>query len=139
MFPEAVNVDAASYVPTVMTKTWFHTGAFVDEARISRHFEHEYWRESDASAGITGLRDVELEAMLLPDSLLPADLDVDELPEAYRALKGGMLRQEVYGLDGTDRADRPYTVSEGNYTIARLQPMIPYENRTRDAPGIPAA
>jgi hypothetical protein len=27
-FPDATNIDAASYVPTVLTKTWFHTGGY---------------------------------------------------------------------------------------------------------------
>jgi RHS repeat-associated protein len=125
VFPDAVNVDAASYVPPVMTKTWFHTGAFLDEARISRHLEDEYLRESDLSEGVAGLTDAEFEAMLLPDSVLPPDLTGDETPEAYRSLKGAILRQEVYALDGTDEADRPYSVSERNYTIKRLQPFGP--------------
>ena len=32
-FPAAATIDAASYVPPVLTKTWFHTGAFFGEAR----------------------------------------------------------------------------------------------------------
>jgi RHS repeat-associated protein len=125
VLPDATNIDAASYVPTVLTKTWFHTGAYFDEARISRHFEDEYWRESDLSEGLKGLSDAELEAMLLPDTMLPPDLDGVEMAEASRSLKGALLRQEVYALDGTDEADRPYTVSESNYTIKRLQPLSP--------------
>ena len=33
-----------------------------------------------------------------------------------------MLRQEVYALDGTPKAAHPYTVTEQNFTIRRLQP-----------------
>jgi RHS repeat-associated protein len=125
VFPDATNIDAASYVPTVLTKTWFHTGACLQEARISRHFEDEYWRESDLSEGLNGLSDTEFEAMLLPDTVLPPELDGGEMAEACRSLKGAELRQEVFALDGTDEADRPYTVSERNYTIRRLQPIGP--------------
>ncbi|MFN8582679.1 MAG: toxin TcdB middle/C-terminal domain-containing protein [Gemmatimonadaceae bacterium] len=32
------------------------------------------------------------------------------------------MRQEVYGLDSTEKADRPYSVLERNYTIRALQP-----------------
>ena len=39
----------ASHVPPVLTETWFHTGAFLDESRISQQFEHEYYREGDTS------------------------------------------------------------------------------------------
>src|SRR6476661_954855 len=42
--------------------------------------------------------------------------------EACRALRGSILRQEVYALDGSDAADRPYSASERNYTIEVLQP-----------------
>ena len=34
-----------------------------------------------------------------------------------------MLRQEVYALDGTPKAEYPYTVSEQNFTIRPLQPQ----------------
>ena len=33
-----------------------------------------------------------------------------------------MLRQEVYALDGTPKEEHPYTVTEQNFTIKRLQP-----------------
>jgi RHS repeat-associated protein len=112
-FPDATNIDAASYVPTVLTKTWFHTGAYFDEARISRHFADEYWHEPESNGGPNGLS----------DSKLPLEIDNGEIAEASRSLKGALLRQEIYALDGTDAADRPYTVSERNYTIKRLQPL----------------
>ena len=33
--PDATNIDAASHVPPVLTRTWFHTGAFLTQA-VSR-------------------------------------------------------------------------------------------------------
>lgn len=65
VFPDATNIDAASYLPTVLTKSWFHTGAYLEEARVSRHFEDEYWWESDLSEGVAALTECEFEAMLL--------------------------------------------------------------------------
>jgi RHS repeat-associated protein len=124
-FPDATNLAAASHVPPVLTKTWFHTGAYPQGPRVSRVFEHEYYRESDLAAGVTGLTEAEFEALRLPDTVLPADLAGEEVREAIRALKGALLRQEVYALDGSAAADRPYTVSESNYTIKRLQPFGP--------------
>ena len=35
--------------------------------------------------------------------------------------KGSMLRQEVYALDGTRQAATPYTVTEQNFRLERLQ------------------
>ena len=66
-----------------------------------------------------------MQALLLPDTLLPDELTAEEEREACRALKGAMLRQEIYGLDGSEEADRPYSVSERNYTVKRLQPEGP--------------
>ena len=115
-FPSATNVDEASYVAPVVTKTWFHTGAYPSGRRVSRVYDHEFAREP-------GLSDAQSEAMRLPDSALPSDLSGDEIHEALRALKGAVLRQEVYALDGTAAETLPYQVTESNYTIDRLQPL----------------
>jgi RHS repeat-associated protein len=128
-YPSATNIDEASHVPPVLTKTWFHTGAYFEEDRISKQYENEYYREGDPSKGEGELYDEEFRAMLLSDTVLPPDdLSPDEAREACRSLKGGILRQEIYALDrrsdGTlsEESDRPYTVSERNYTIRHLQP-----------------
>ena len=52
----------------------------------------------------------------------PSDLAPDEAREACRALKGSLLRQEIYAFDGGEKADRPYSVKENNYTIRLVQP-----------------
>jgi RHS repeat-associated protein len=134
-FPQATNEDEPSNVPPVLTKTWFHTGAFFGESRISRHLETEYYSEGDVSG--SGLTTKQLETMLLVDTVLPTsillsdgsrlpfDLSGEEIREACRALRGSILRQEVYALDGTDESDRPYNASERNYTIEVLQPQGP--------------
>jgi hypothetical protein len=62
--------------------------------------------------------------MLRPDTELPETLEPtgSELREACRALKGSVLRREVYALDGSDAENLPYSVTEQNYTIEPLQP-----------------
>jgi RHS repeat-associated protein len=86
-FPVGDNTDAATHVPPVHTKTWFHTGRFPEEG----------------------------------NALLPADLTVEEEREACRALKGSMLRQEIYADDGTAKAANPYTVTEQSFTVRAIQ------------------
>jgi RHS repeat-associated protein len=115
-FPEADNIDTASYVPPVLTKTWFHTGAYPMGPYVTRIYDEEYWSEP-------GLTADQASAMLLPDSPLEAGWTGEEIREALRSLKSAMLRQEVYALDGTSAAALPYTVSERNYTLNRLQPF----------------
>lgn len=121
-FPPGDNINDASHVPPALTRTWFHTGLYVGRDHVSDFFaglldandRGEYYREP-------GLTDVQARALLLPDTVLPDSLSLDEEREACRALKGAMLRQEVYALDGTDKAGIPYTVAEQNFTIECLQ------------------
>jgi len=121
--PAGTNVDIASHVPPVFTRTWFHTGVYLDRDHISDFFAGlldandvgEYYREP-------GLSDAQARVLLLEDTVLPEDLTAEEQREACRALRGSMLRQEVYAQDGTDEAEHPYTVTEQNFTIRKLQP-----------------
>ncbi len=127
----ADNIAAASHVPPVHTKTWFHTGVYLGRDHVSDYFagllnstdQGEFFREA-------GLTDPEARALLLPDTTLPTGLSLEEEREACRALKGLMLRQEVYADDAApsataeqiERAQTPYTVTEQNFTIRTLQP-----------------
>jgi RHS repeat-associated protein len=113
--PGGANLDVSSQVPPILTRTWFHTGAYLDRQSVSNYFEREYYREP-------GLTDTEAGTLLLEDTVLPPGLTPDEEREACRALKGTMLRQETYALDGTKRQPHPYTVTEQNFTIRLLQP-----------------
>jgi RHS repeat-associated protein len=121
------NLDEASYLPPVFTRTWYHTGAYIKGEKISRQYEKEYYREP-------GLTNDQVEAMLLPDTVLPVnitlpnsttqpcDLTPEEIREAYRALRGSILRQEVYAQDNSGKSEFPYTVSERSYEIKWFQP-----------------
>lgn len=118
--PVGANESPASNVPPVLTKSWFHTGVFLGNAKVSRHIAHEYYREP--AAFLPEHRGEPDAAMLLDDTILPAHLTSEEAPEACRALKGALLRQEVYALDGKEESARPYSVAENNLTIVLLQP-----------------
>ncbi|MEO7327883.1 MAG: SpvB/TcaC N-terminal domain-containing protein [Minicystis sp.] len=120
LFPEGSNEeDPELHLPPVHTKTWFHTGAFQGGAKISQQLATEYYSG-----------DTHPQATLLPDTLLPAGLSTTEQREACRALRGQILRQEVYALDGTAAEPHPYTVSERSYEIIPLQPAIPGAKET---------
>jgi RHS repeat-associated protein len=124
------NIDAASFVAPVHTKTWYHTGVYLGREHISDFFagllakddRGEYFREP-------GLSFDNAAQSLLPDTELPPGLTLVEEREACRALKGAMLRQEVYADDALPgapdkivaRARTPYTVTEQNFTVAPVQ------------------
>jgi RHS repeat-associated protein len=105
--PTGDNIDAASSVPPVLTRTWTHTGVFLVGGKVSHHLAHEYFPGD----------------VTLNDTILPTGLTPYEAREACRALKGSTLRQEVYALDGTAKERVPYTVTESNFTIRPLQPL----------------
>ncbi|MEQ1575977.1 MAG: toxin TcdB middle/N-terminal domain-containing protein, partial [Vicinamibacterales bacterium] len=110
-FPTGDNVDAASHVPPVLTKTWFHTGVYVGRHHVSNYFSGlrstydrgDYYREP-----LWRDDDDEARKYLLDDTVMPAGLTTEEEREACRSLKGSMLRQELYALDGTVKAGEPY-------------------------------
>jgi RHS repeat-associated protein len=110
-FPAGTNDDMAWRLSPVLTKTWYHTGAFLGVDRVSRHLAEEYYRAPGETA------EIGLESTVFPRGLTP-----EEAREACRSLKGLQLRQEVYALDTSEAASRPYTVSEGNATIRLFQP-----------------
>jgi RHS repeat-associated protein len=95
--------------PPVLTKTWFHTGAWNEKQSLEAAFAAErFTGDGDAPAPISCVfHDV---------------LPVAEIREAHRALRGTMLRQEVYG---TDNLTVPYAVSETSYEVIRRQERKP--------------
>jgi RHS repeat-associated protein len=118
---ETLSVYAKSTdVPPVLTKTWYHVGAWEQENLLSRQYEKEYFQ---------GDKD----AYLLPDSVFDYkdyqqqnpnyQPDAVALREVRRALKGMVLREEVYALDHSPLQNNPYTVTETNYSVRLLQPQ----------------
>jgi RHS repeat-associated protein len=111
---EPETADEEYHLPPVYTKTWFHTGAsFQTGGTISRQYREEYYRGDP-------------DAFLLADSIFETgsgQWDTESMPEAYRALKGQVLRREIYAQDDQPGlSEHPYTVTESNARIRVLQP-----------------
>ena len=105
--------STAAFSPPTLTKTWFHLGPVAA-------VEAGDWTELDLDRTSTGpatRRCCRPAAAMTTCSprLLPRRARRD----ALRALRGQMLRTELYALDGTDRQDRPYTVTESLLGRAR--------------------
>lgn len=103
------NEQAQDYVAPALTKTWFHLGHLTDREDILNTYRHEYY------AGDARAYDV-------PEVTLEAGVDSASLREALRALRGALLRQEVYAEDDSAAAAHPYLVREAGYTIRPVQP-----------------
>lgn len=114
-----------------LTKTWFHTGAFLERQTILRQYEQDYWyavyNRRFPNAPLT-VEEPQLSDAVLSDAVKA--LRGDEFREVLRACKGRMLRQEVFVLDAPEYPTlaelqlqlKPYIVTTGNYQIELLQP-----------------
>ncbi|HVK29951.1 MAG TPA: SpvB/TcaC N-terminal domain-containing protein, partial [Nocardioides sp.] len=100
--------DADLVRPPVRTVTWFHTGAWLEREQLERALAKEYYQGDP-------------DAPLLADTRLPPGLSVREERQAAGALRGAVLRQEVYAEDGTPEAVHPYVVSERDHVVRVLQ------------------
>jgi RHS repeat-associated protein len=121
----------ALYQKPVLTKTWFHTGAFLDRERILTNFKEEYWHEAynrRFPASPLSITEPELPDAQLSDEI--KGLIGDEYREAIRACKGMMLRQEIFALDAPENPTdaelqlqmKPYTVATHNCKVQLWQP-----------------
>jgi RHS repeat-associated protein len=101
----------------VHSKTWFHTGVWLEGVRLEKGLKEEYF-----GGGVSG----ELKDFCLPDTVNETDelglpMSVQDAREAARALRGHVLRTEVYSDDGSDLAKVPYLVTEQNFAVRRIQ------------------
>jgi RHS repeat-associated protein len=111
---EAFTLGPATteFQPPTRSKTWFHTGAWLDRETLEAKLAEEY---------STSIPD----AMLLPDTIIPSGMTIQDEREAARALRGHILHQEIYADDaavvGTDVAKLPFAATEQNFEVRLLQ------------------
>jgi RHS repeat-associated protein len=120
----------------VLTRSWFHTGAFLGRDKILNQFAHEYWYEEMGRHGFT-LTNVEAslpDARLIKGSGLAnlslQHLSAHEWREALRACKGMGLRSEIFAKDAPPNATSdqieqeltPFSAAAHNCVIELLQP-----------------
>ena len=111
-------VEEDLHQPPVRTVSWFHTGAYVRKEKIEEQYKTEYFQ--NALFTEYELPAPEINATL-PDNTLHV-LSPAEIREAYRALKGLILRSEVYANDNSTKKDIPYSAAESAYTVRIIQP-----------------
>ena len=130
-------VDRELHQAPVLSKSWFHTGAFLGRDKILGQFAREYWYEEMARQGFPAAN----HELPLPDARLVTapglnaglidHLSAGEWREALRACKGMKLRSEVFARDAPlsgatpgqlQKELTPYAVSGHNCVIELLQP-----------------
>jgi hypothetical protein len=113
-----INNDKAFHVPPAETRTWFHTGIYFAEDQpspdanpfdfkeLTKEFRAEFYQGDD-------------QAVPLDDHKVQTG---DTPHEAYRALRGAVLRTELYARDGSAKAKLPYQVTDNRYRVRQVQP-----------------
>lgn len=130
-------VDKTLHQEPVITKAWFHTGAFLSREKILNQFAHEYWYEEMNRQGFAvvnheaPLPDARFIAALGLDVSIIENLSYQEWREALRARKSMGLRSEVFAKDAPlvaaipvqrQKELTPYSVATHNCVIELLQP-----------------
>jgi RHS repeat-associated protein len=102
------------YSPPTETRTWFHLGPVGSESRWAADLDlsTDYW------AG---------DPILTPhvDISGATNLQGRDLRYAVRALRGEVLRSELYALDGDPDASNPYQITDHAYALVYLQASDP--------------
>ncbi|HEY6392177.1 MAG TPA: SpvB/TcaC N-terminal domain-containing protein [Bryobacteraceae bacterium] len=99
-----------THVPAAFTKSWFHTGAYLDAPAIERQYYEEFWKGDPLE-------------FTLADGF-GADIDRSNahlMRNAFAALAGRPIRSEVYGLDGLPPEISPLTVEQKSYEVRMEQ------------------
>lgn len=117
-------VEQPLHQAPIISKTWYHTGAFLGKDDILGHFKNDYWYAVMEQQGYT----VAHHEVDLPDARLVAapgltnavldSFGSTEWREALRACKGMALRSEVFEQDQLT----PHAVSAHNCIIELVQP-----------------
>lgn len=96
-----------SYVAPSLTRTWYETGCYEKRKELEVAYRTAYFKgDSDA--------------FYFPGNTIDCP-DPDSLQQAYAALAGAVVHSEVYGLDDSENADIPYSVTESNSCVQLKQ------------------
>jgi RHS repeat-associated protein len=112
-------LDPVHFSPPILTRNWFHQGLQQDASGR--------WTESTADviawAGDPPMFSADQRLWLAGLAHAAAETaDPLRLRRALRALRGKVLRTEVYARDGSERQDKPYTVTETLHDVREVDP-----------------
>jgi RHS repeat-associated protein len=116
------TVVPQQFSPPTLTRTWFHVGpvAAVEAGDWTElDLSNEFWPDDPSMLARPDL-----------NAAVPG-LSRTDRRSALRALRGHVLRTELYALDGTDRQARPFSVSEAVVTVRQESPPPAGVTRTR--------
>lgn len=121
-------VGSMYFSPPTLTRTWFHQGQVQNSIGI--------WSESTYASPVWS----EDPQMFTPDQRTELqgisaesvqNSDPIQLRHALRALRGSVLRTELYALDGSANQDRPYAVTEAQFDVREIDAPTKGDTRLR--------
>jgi RHS repeat-associated protein len=130
-------IDEELYQEPIITKHWFHTGAFLRADEIQNQFENEHWYAEMSRAGFAVTNHEKsldsIRVISAPDlsSSLISKFIPQEWQEAVRACKSLSLRKEIFAHDAAEigateeevkKQLTPFSVSANNAVVELLQP-----------------
>ncbi|CEJ81595.1 hypothetical protein VHEMI01715 [[Torrubiella] hemipterigena] len=116
------NISKHTNVPPTLTKTWYHTGEYRDGAAVATYPDVPYWAGDKSQKVLRSLSETTLPSSIVTLSGTTSYLsDAQERREACRALRGNMMRSEIYAIDGSDLQAIPYLIKESNMHIEQRQ------------------
>jgi len=113
-----INDVSAYHVPPVEIRSWFHTGIYFDEdsaAEAAELFDYRELTERFRGEYYQG----DIDAIPLGEHEVTSS---DAPHETYRALRGAIVRTEMYARDGSAKARHPYLVTENRHRVVQIQP-----------------
>ncbi|WP_432322925.1 SpvB/TcaC N-terminal domain-containing protein [Yersinia enterocolitica] len=98
------------------SRSWFHTGRADDEIR----YFGEYWQGDERAYHLNKTRLTSFNSLTESDDLL-TEITPEQHYWLFRALKGSLLRSELYGLDNSGLDEVPYTTSSARYQVRQVR------------------
>ena len=113
-------VNPTHFSPPTVTRTWFHQGQVQNSAGdwTESNYAVPPWPDDPPVFGPEQRN--ELNAIA---SASVANAEPTQLRHALRALRGSILRTELFALDSLPYSNRPYTVSEAQYDVREIEPF----------------
>ncbi len=116
------KVEPKYFSPPTLSRTWFHLGPVGDEYGMweELNWSDQYWFGDPQILKHTESINQYLGNWSSTDPNRP---DRRIRRDALRALRGSILRSELYALDSTEiQENRPYTVTESRYALKEFSP-----------------
>jgi RHS repeat-associated protein len=124
-----VNAGTTEFQPPTLTKSWFHTGAWLEKEKLEVALAKEYFPPGPKDLTSPSTMFLPDTILTVPDAVppaLPVKMTIQDEREAARALRGHMLHQEVYANDADTNPNPalallPFVTTEQSHEVKLIQ------------------